>query len=74
LAACGVVAHFDSCYPLGKDGKNMEAILCTALIVIGLVAARMLFMNPAWLLLPKSWQRRVLGRPLFSYWDSIFRR
>jgi hypothetical protein len=31
--------------------------LYTALIVIGLTALRMLFVNPAWLPLPKSWQR-----------------
>ena len=35
----------------------MKATLCTALIVVGLVALRMLFVNPAWLFFPKSWQR-----------------
>jgi hypothetical protein len=41
--------------------------LCTALIVIGAVSFRMLFINPAWALLPESWQRWLYGRPYSSF-------
>lgn len=40
----------------------MKAILCTAGIIVGLIALRMLFMNPVWLLLPKRWQRWLFSR------------
>ncbi len=40
----------------------MEATILTGLIVIGLVAFRMLFVNPSWFFLPKSWQRWVFGK------------
>jgi hypothetical protein len=33
----------------------------TILLVIGLVAMRMLFVNPAWFFFPKSWQRWLFG-------------
>ena len=35
----------------------MQSTFATALIVIGIVTVRMLYMNPAWLVLPKSTQR-----------------
>jgi len=41
----------------------------TILVVIGLVALRMLFVNPAWFLLPKSWQHWLFadsGRARYS--------
>jgi len=40
----------------------MKPTLYAALVVIGAVAFRMLFRNPAWFLLPKSWQRWLFGR------------
>lgn len=40
----------------------MKTTLCAVLIVIGLVALRMLFVNPAWLFLPKGWQRWLFGK------------
>ena len=40
----------------------MNATLCTALVVVCLVAFRMLFINPAWALLPKSWQIWLHGK------------
>ncbi len=39
----------------------MEATIVTVLLVIGIIALRMLYMNPAWLVLPKSWQRWLFG-------------
>ena len=36
---------------------NMLTTFGTVLFVIGIVALRMLYMNPAWLMLPKSLQR-----------------
>jgi hypothetical protein len=40
----------------------MIATLGTVLLVLSIVALRMLYMNPAWLILPKSWQRWLFGR------------
>jgi len=36
--------------------------LHVALVVVGLVAFRMLFINPAWALFPKRWQLWLMGR------------
>jgi hypothetical protein len=45
----------------------MKPTLYTGLIVVGLVALRMLFVNPTWLFLPKSWQRWLFdGSSLFK--------
>jgi hypothetical protein len=40
----------------------MKLDLYAVLIAAGLVALRMLFVNPAWLLLPKNWQRWLFGK------------
>jgi len=42
-------------------------ILYTVLIVVGLVAFRMLFVNPAWFFLPKRWQRWLFGKSNPTY-------
>lgn len=44
------------------EAEIMNSTLCTALIVIALVALRMLFMNTAWLIFPKSWQLWLFGK------------
>ena len=40
----------------------MIATLGTVLLVVSIIALRMLYTNPAWLILPKSWQRWLFGR------------
>lgn len=40
----------------------MNTTLCTVLIVAVLIALRMLFINPAWTLLPKRWQIWLHGK------------
>jgi hypothetical protein len=40
----------------------MIATLGTVLLVVSIVALRMLYTNPAWLILPKSWQRWLFDK------------
>jgi hypothetical protein len=40
----------------------MKTVLSTTAIVLGMVFLRMLLANPAWFLLPDSWQRWLYGR------------
>ena len=39
----------------------MKATLYTAFIIVGIIALRMLFVNPVWFLFPKSWRRWLFG-------------
>jgi hypothetical protein len=44
-----------------QEVQNMKT-LYVALVVVGLVSFRMLFINSAWSLFPKSWQLWLMGR------------
>ena len=50
----------------GLSGNSWQylaaAVLWIALAVIAMISFRMLFPNPAWRILPKSWQMWLRGR------------
>jgi len=45
----------------------MKTTLCTALVVLVLMAFRMLFINPSWFFLPKNMQLWLYGKSYSAF-------